>query len=1042
LSLGAYRFAFALLVVPTILGAQISVAGQVTDATGAPIQGASVSISDLGINARTNAEGRYNFLIRAAQIRGQTVAIVARHGRFGTQSVQIQLTGGSLVQNFVLTSGDRPRIPDVPRPDAPPPRADTLRPSTPGDRSPVAPHAPTPAGAFEPPSGPIDLISAMAGRHPGFNVTGASGAGASAPVVFRGPRSLSANIQPLVVVDGVAVDNQPFTTASQRFGLGGFDYGTALQDVALDDIANYELLDPSTASLLYGSRAANGVVRITTKSGQEITGFRISATTRFTSQSDQLLPKYQNSYGQGLGGAYEFFDGQGGGINDAIDQSWGPKLDGSPVAQHSLTEPRRPDVRYWLPRPDGARGYFEAGRTIDASVALLGSRQSSNFRAAVNARNASGLTPNASSRRLGLTLGGAAQPTSRLSASANVQIIGSSAEHRPGTGFDEINPVAGFTRIGRQVDFDALRTTLRDDGGEQINWIYTNRNNPFFATSVNSNDDEGTHIVGGAGLTYVLTSWLNATLHAGTDDYSASRKVSIGSGWKGGFPSTLGRGDFSGSGSDQHDVSAVERQVSIAFQTGNAQAVGFDVSTSIGGAVRSSEYESKSVVIDQPASGAGLTTNLSLSGKHDVTSFYAMGSASRSDYLTLTGGARLEQSSSLAKSYSVVYPSVSLRFDAARKMPGLRENLGLGVAEVHSSWWRAGNEITNRTLSQMYFAGGIPIAPDNDVTGPERTQGLELGTRIVSANTRVGFELTAYRERSTELVVTTAVGDGSALLSQTGKIFNSGFTTTLRAEALRGEGLNWDITASYARNTSTVDALFEGTFQAPLSPSLFGAGLAAGIGSPVGVIVGTRYLRDAATGSLILRNGLPIADASSPFTVFGSWQPDWTGSLQSRLRYAGAELFVLLDVRMGGKIFSATNMWGSYAGTLESTVAGREDSLLIAGTDSVTGAANATRVSPEDYFHALGAIHEPWVYDASYTKLREARVSYELPTRFLPGFREHSLRVSLIGRNLITWTKVPNVDPETALSVGVFQGFEMGQLPGVRNVGFQLTIAP
>jgi len=1021
-----------MLFVPIFARAQMTIGGQVTNATGVPVRGASVSISELKVGANTDAEGRYNFLIRGADIRGQTVALVARHSRFGAQTVRIQIVGGTLVQNFVLARTELPDTPDL-RPVAA--RSDSASERQFAIQT-------NPPEALEDPGGPVDLPGALAGKRPGLNVTNGSGAGTSAPMLFRGPRSFSGNIQPLVVVDGVPVDNQPFTTTAQRFGLGGFDYGTPLDDIALDDIATYQLLDPATATILYGSRAANGVVRITTKSGREVTGFHVAVQQRFTLESPIRLPRYQNSYGQGLGGAFEFFDGQGGGVNDGIAESWGPKLDGTPIAQASLSEARRPDVRYWLPRPDAVRDYFGGARTIDASAVLLGSNEWSNLRAAINVRDVNGLTPDASLRRLGFTLGGAAQPTRRLLATLNVQYSGSSADDRPGTGFDEVNPVAGFTRIGRQVDIGALRNQLRDDAGEPINWIYTARNNPFFATAENSNDDKRTHIIGGAGLTIMLTSWLNATLRGGTDDHSGTRQVAVARGWKGGYPTTLGRGNFAGGGSDRLSVSAAERLGDLAFQTNTSGVLGFALSTTAGAAIRSSDFETEAVVTDRPSSGTATISSLAQSAKHDVTSFYLAGSASRQDYFQLMAGARLDQSTSLAKAYSALFPSVSVSYDLARTMDALPRSVGLERAELHASWWSAGNEITGRTLAQMYFGGGTPVAPGDAIAEPERTTGLQLGTRLGSANELFGFDLTAYRERSSQLVVATPVLDGSALVSQTGEIFNSGFEMTVRSKPLRGDDLSWEIAASHARNTSTVDALREGTFEAPLSPSLFGAGLTARIGSPVGAIMGTRYLRNAATGSLILRNGLPIADASSPFTVFGSWQPDWTGSFQSRLRCLGAELFVLFDVRVGGKVFSATNMWGSFAGTLESTVAGREDSLLIAGTDSTTGAANATKVSPQDYFHAIGAIHEPWVYDATSMKLREARLSYEVPSRFLPGFREHRLRASLIGRNLLTRAKAPNIDPETALSAGVFQGFEMGQLPSSRSLGLQISITP
>src|SRR6185503_2678015 len=196
-------------------------------------------------------------------------------------------------------------------------------------------------------SGPADLATALAGRIPGLLVTSAAMPGGSALMVYRGARSLSASIQPLVVVDGIAVDNTGFRTAAQQFGLGGFDYGTPLQDVSLDDVATVELLDQTRAAALYGSRAANGVLIVRTKQGGSTPGFSLSHRLRYTRESAGRLPSFQNRYGQGSGGVFEFFDGLGGGINDNVEESWGPLMQGQPVIQASLTEPRRPDVRAW-----------------------------------------------------------------------------------------------------------------------------------------------------------------------------------------------------------------------------------------------------------------------------------------------------------------------------------------------------------------------------------------------------------------------------------------------------------------------------------------------------------------------------------------------------------------------------------------------------------------------------------------------------------------------------------------------------------------------
>ncbi|MGH7676917.1 MAG: hypothetical protein ACRENU_00540, partial [Gemmatimonadaceae bacterium] len=340
------------------------------------------------------------------------------------------------------------------------------------------------------------------------------------------------------------------------------------------------------------------------------------------------------------------------------------------------------------------------------------------------------------------------------------------------------------------------------------------------------------------------------------------------------------------------------------------------------------------------------------------------------------------------------------------------------------------------------FAGGgtavEPTLGTGDSTSiPERTTGLEAGTELATTSGRAALDFTWYRERSREVLVAS-----TSVTAQTAAVTNRGLEAQLRVRPLGGEpnrpGVSWEITASVTRNSNAVDLL---DTTVALSPSLWGAATAARNGEAVGVIVGTRYLRDSTTGSLVLRNGLPIADASGVH-VLGSTQPKWMTTLRSLTRVGPTEISFLVDARRGGQVFSATNLWGSYAGTLESTLEGREAGFRIAGLDSVTGAANQDTVSAEDYFHALGAIHEAWVFDASYWKLREVRVSYAIPLRAVSWLSDYVVRASFVGRNVIASAKAPNIASETALSTSGFRGFEMGQLPDTRSLGFLISVAP
>ena len=310
-----------------IIGGHVSAAGN-------PVQGATVRIPALGLSSTTTSEGRYSLIVPSIRVRGQTVDLVARHVRYNIESTPITLTGGSLIKDFELTpAGD--------------PRAEARGTNAgPVDVRPVASRVAltrtvVDSTAYDEAAGPVDVVSGLAGRIAGVIVTTPSTMGGSAPIVVRGYRSIVNAVQPLFVVDGVPLENSTFATPGQVFGSGGFDYGTPVQSLNPTDIATVTVLRGPEAAALYGGRAANGVLLITTKNGRGLSGLEVSAAQQFTGDAVLKLPSFQNSYGQGLGGKFEFFDGAGGGTNDAVAENWGPALDGQAVAQFSFTQPRK-----------------------------------------------------------------------------------------------------------------------------------------------------------------------------------------------------------------------------------------------------------------------------------------------------------------------------------------------------------------------------------------------------------------------------------------------------------------------------------------------------------------------------------------------------------------------------------------------------------------------------------------------------------------------------------------------------------------------------
>jgi TonB-dependent SusC/RagA subfamily outer membrane receptor len=1019
----------------------VTVTGHVSAAS-TPLRGASVRVVELDLGAVTDADGRYSFIVPSNRVRGQTVTLTARALRHRPESARITLVGGSLVQDFVLRSST-----DAPAPDsalrAPPSERVTVSrdASAAAARMRQQASALTSLGvdstAFMDVAGTTDLPSALAGRLAGAEAHSATTPGGSSSLVVRGPHTIAGSAQPLYVVDGIPLDNSNVTTLAQASGRGGFDYGSAIGDLNLEDIASVQLLRGPSAAQLYGGRAANGVVLVTTRSGRGLNGFDVSASQQLTFESPLRLPEYQNTYGQGLRGLFSFFNGRGGGLNDSVSQSWGPALLGQPVPQASLTEAARAEVRTWLAHPDAVRDFFDRGRTLATNVALQGANETSQFRLSLSSRSAKGLSPENGLTRRALTFGGGTQPSARLALTANVQLYSDHGDDRPGTGFDESNPVSVFSLMGRQVDVAALREHLRDVANNQISWHYAGHDNPFFAALQNDNHDSRTRWIAGGAATYALASWLQGTARLGADHYSDTRGFTVAPGWMGGFPDYFGRGNFSTGGTQDEDVTTTATNAELFLRAAPASTSTLSYALSVGAGYRSNSLNTVTTVVDRAAVPGG-TGSQSWDGDGHATFLLGAVDASLADYATATLSARSESSSLLqGSSSSQLYPAALVSVNLARANPSFSAGGAIDALRLHGGWARSGSSASPITLRQLGVTSTTLAAAQQQLAVPEVTTGWELGGDLGFTGGRAQIELAYYNERSENLLLPMATD-----VVRTGAVSNKGFEAQVTVVPVRSDRLQWDVGFSYGKNTNLVESLALNVSSVPLGPTFRGVTLEARPGVALGAIVGTSYLRDA-SGGLLVRDGHPLPDTVAGARVLGVGQPDWIGGLHTGLRFGVLELAVLFDVRRGGQVFSASNMAAGFAGVSAETAFRPDTGLLIAGTDVVTGRANAAHVTTEDYYHALGAIGSPWVYDASFAKLREARATISVPLHRFGAFSAQRLRVSLIGRNLALWTDAPNIDPETILSNStVVRGTEMGQLPTARSVGVQVTLTP
>ncbi len=1041
----------------------VTITGHVS-ATSQPVRGATVRVEELNLTTTTDANGRYSFIIPSSRVRGQTVTLAARYLRYRQQSVRVVLVGGSLVQDFALVSADvtAAPVPAVTRPIEPPTdrpvdrtrRTDTVtagrvEPTTrrrgaatgPGVRLRMPLDLPGPrvdAAVFTE-LGAVDLPSALSGRLPNVEVHGASVLGGSSAITVRGPHSIVGVTQPLFVVNGIIVDDANVAITSQRVGRGGVDYGSAIGDLNLEDIASVQLLRGPAASMRYGGRAANGVLLVTTRNGAGLSGFDVSASQQVSFESPLRLAEYQNAYGQGLGGRFSFFDGQGGGVNDSVAQSWGPAFVDQALSQHSFTTAATPEVRFWVPQPGNVSGYFERGRTLATNVAAQGANERAQFRLSIANRHSTGLTPSASLTRQSATLTASGRATDALQLHGDLQYLGTRASDRPGSGFDESNPVSVFSQMGRQVDVATLRERRRDNTRRQISWNYAGHNNPYFAPLENDESDRRTRVIGGGGATYDFSPALQGSLRGGLDHYTETRELTVAPGWMGGFPTYAGRGDFTTGGFETDRITSSRSNLEALLRAAPAPSGAAAFAFTLGAGRRGARLNTTNLASDRVPTPA---TIASADLPSDAHTNYLLGGieATVRDAASLSATVRQESSSLLGgSSASELYPAVLASVDLTRLGADAHREGTLGHLTVRGGWSRSGNDASPALLQRFGASATTAAALAEQVTAPETTTGWEVGAAAGLYGDRVALDVAYFDERSENLLVGFTAGSP---FTNTGSLSNKGIEAHLDLVPLRlSPRVEWRVGLEYGKNTGLVESLGNGIGTLFLGDPFGGASLEARPGTALAAIVGTTSLRNA-NGQLLLRNGAPLPDTIVGARVLGTSAPSWTGGLSSGLRLGMLDLRVLFDAQRGGRVFSASNRAGAYSGALAETSFRPDTGLLIPGVDVATGSANAQHVTTEDYYHALGAITERWVYDASFVKLREVRASLTFPLIGFGVFRAQSFRASVVGRNLAIWTDAPNLDPESVLSTSTFRGLELGQLPTARSVGVQFTLTP
>jgi len=1070
----------ALGLAPAVAQAQgTTISGQVTGTGGAAVVGASVSIPTLRVGGFTDDQGRYSFSAPAS-VTGTTVTVMARRLGFSPSSAQVTLSGTAVSQNFSLS-----------------PTATTLTGvvvtalGITRERSQLGTAVQQISSADLNQTHDMNILNQLSGKVSGVVMNQSGTQGGSTNIVIRGQNSITGNNQPLFIVDGVPVSNASHGSYSCCGGLDigntGKDYGSAIDDINPEDVATVSVLKGPNAAALYGSRAANGVILITTKKGANTSGrVNTQLTSSLTWDTPSILPDYQNEYGQGAGGEFNFVDGKGGGVNDGLDQSFGPRLDGrttgcvfvpnspsDPLAPHTYdtsvpcAQFNAPNGAPWVAHPNNVSSFFNTGKTLANTLAFSGGTDKAQARLSVGDQQVQGIVPNNTFRKFNSLLSGTLTVSDRLTTSADLQYINNDNHNRAGTGYNS-GILEQFVWFGRQVDMNVLRANMGDTNGDLNNWNYNFHNNPFWLQYDNPGEDVRDRVTGNVSARYHITDWLDATARTGSDLYRWQINQDYAQG-------NLNYTNPSYAGAFTQYTEYSNANNSDLLLTANKRAGShFQFNGTFGGARRYERYnndEQRTAGIIVPdiynVSNAGITPTLtSFVSRRQVNSVYGSASTTLNDWWTVEVTGRNDWSSTLpAANNSYFYPSINTSIVLSDAVPFLKSGF-MDYAKIRGSLAQVGADADPYQLQTVYIGqptkfGSLPqVTLDNSqkdpTLKPELTKSGEVGLELGFLGGRASLDMSYYAKSTTNQIVNLTVSPASGFQSQVanlGRIDNKGFEALVDLTLIEtAGGFRWNTTLNYSQNKSKVVTLAPGIDTYVIYSDWY-QNLEARVGQPYGVIYGYKYERDA-KGNLMLYNGLPTTGDQG---VIGSIQPKWVGGWNNDFRFGPMQLSFLFDFHRGGKIFSVTNMWGDYTGIFKNSLQGRQvdwnnPGLVVKGTDASTctlagsactdGQPNTTRVTAEQYWESLYYNAEQYTYDDSFVKLRNLRFGADLPVRFASALHASAVNLALIGNNLWTHTKVPNIDPEFSYNTGNAQGFEFATIPNTKSIGFNLRITP
>jgi TonB-linked SusC/RagA family outer membrane protein len=1009
-----------------------TVTGTVTGADdGQSIPGVSVTIQGTGVGTQTDVQGRYSISIPAGaqSLTFSYVGYVSQSVQVGSQSViNIKLVQDSkALSEVVVTALGIER-----------------------DKRSLNYAVQEIKGSQLANRGEPNILNLLQGKVAGVQITGASGsAGASTNINIRGIHSFTGGNQPLFVVDGVPISNDVDRTNGGSLGTNGDNQpSNRALDINPDNIESVNVLKGAAAAALYGSRASNGVIVVTTKKGGNANKkAEVTFSSTYEAQKVYGLPEFQTDYGQGTLGAY---------LSTSAN-SWGPKFGSTPSTLNGLVTAAGATVPYQL-YADNIKNFFKTGNLLTNTVNISNGDKDKNFSISLANTRQSGILPNTDLNRTNVQFNMNTVLANKLRAGASIAY--SNTANKGVLGGNGSSTI-GSLFVPRSYDLQGL--PYKDANGRNV-FFAPGVDNPYFDAYENPLTSNVDRLIGNINANYDILPWLNISYRLGMDTYFDRRKQI--------FAISSARVPAGQVLQDDFFRSEINSDLIVRASQKNLFLDNLNASILIGQNINQRKFQNTTLQGDNltipgfyNASNATVFTNGSgeANNTRRLLGVYGQLSLDYKSYLFLELTGRQDQSSTLPIGHNTYfYPAASLGFvftDAFKINSPI-----LSYGKLRASIAKVGKDADPYLLKSVYVTAGygnntaLMTFPLNGVSGfttssrigsntltPEFTTSYEFGTNLGFFNNAVSIDFTYFNSKSKNQIIDVAIPTSTGyntFTTNVGQLDNNGFEALISATPVSTPSFKWDISLNYTRTRNKVISIAPGITSFPIPGSKFAGTIPSiNVNEPYGIILGNKN-PTSPDGQFIINPATGTFAPAIASQKIANPNPDYLAGITNTFNYKGLVLSFLFDTQQGGDIvsFSAATYRGR--GLLKEQAIDREQPRILPGViqqANGTFTPNNIQIASQTYWQSFGTQTDVSVFDATTYRLREVSLGYTIPKSMLGKLPFGNITFSLIGRNLFYWAPNSPIDPEVnTAGASNIRGLELQSAPNSRSYGFNL----